>query len=73
MSIKFVTSLPMTKSMKRKVKEFCNYIIQQLSWNFTINPPKMVALLGFVLELRGNILKLSRGVFNKKNIDGMST
>ena len=36
MSIKFTTSLPMTKSMKIKIKEFCNYIIQQLSRHYTI-------------------------------------
>ena len=32
----FTTSLPMTKIMKINIKEFCNYIIQQLSWNYII-------------------------------------
>ena len=41
--------------------------------DFIIHPPKIVALLGFVLELRGNVLKILWDVFNKKNIDGMST
>ena len=34
--------------------------------DFTIHPPKIVALLGFAPKLRGDVLKLLRGVFNKK-------
>ena len=34
---------------------------------------KIVALFSYALELHGDILKLSNGVFNKKNFDDKST
>ena len=42
------------------------FITKKMWADFTIHSPKIVALFGFTLELRGDVLKPLNGVFNKK-------
>ena len=41
--------------------------------DFTIHSPNIVALFGFALELRRDVLEPLYGVSNKKNIDSYNT